>query len=116
MTASVTLTGELLPYAKKLTDTSDQTIVTGTRGVTTTIESVMVAADATGADFSLWVSDGSTSYYLANGVTVAQDVPFQIKEHPFPILPNWSLKCKASVGAHLDVTAVLIQSTTTRSG
>lgn len=116
MSTSVALTGHLIPWAKKLADTSDQTIATGSQGITKTLESVMVSADATGDDFSLWASDGTIIYYLANGVTVSQDAPFQIKEHPWPILPGWSLKCKAATGGHLDVTAVLIQSTTTQSG
>jgi hypothetical protein len=106
--------GNPVGWKQKLTTTADQTIaVTASQDVSFRLDSVIAAADGSGGDFFLWVLDkDGNSIYLVNGQVLAPKTSLQVVNHPLPLKPGETFKCKTITGAnHIDVTAVLVQIT-----
>lgn len=114
MTLISPLNGTRVYKPAKLTTTNATTIATAAEKQALTIDSVRLSARAGGSTISLWVTDGTTSYYLAEDYALSANTALQIEGHHIPMRDGWSLKAQAGTANIIDVSAVLIQSNPTQ--
>lgn len=104
----------VLKASSRIDSASDTTLYAASEKRFATIESVWVSLSAAGSStVSIWVTNGTTDYYLVEDATVGASSSFSITDHNIPLVKDWSLKCRAGTAGRVDVTAVLIESNPT---
>ncbi len=108
MTAFIQSVGSLEPFAFTLADTNPRTIKASDNATKFQIESVIAAASGT-ATFRLWVDiGGGTEVDIIPGEALTAGDMFLLNGHPLLLKPGWTLKCSATLGGVVDVTASLL--------
>ncbi|MBX9455853.1 MAG: hypothetical protein KL863_07410 [Rhizobium sp.] len=98
------------PKGVKLTTTDPTTIMSGPVSGFLTLESLRYSCDGTPTDLSLWVTDGTTSWFLMKDYAVAaNDLEPPIEDH-IVLKTGWSLRAQASNANQIDILAVFIVS------
>lgn len=109
MTTFTQAPGGLESFAFPLADTNDYTIVTATNTIQYQLESLQAAADGSGT-FQLWLDiGGGTEVNIVPAEAMTAGDIFPVKDHPILLKPGWALKCSASAGNVIDVTASLLK-------
>ena len=110
MTLFAPTVAQRVTYPVKLTTTNATTIasVADAKRVLT-LESVLICADAGGSTIDLWVTDGSTSYYLIKGKTIAANTYELLTDHHVVLTDGWSLKAQAGTANKIDITAIALR-------
>ena len=106
----VASTGQRVLKPVKLSTTSATVIATAAQKSLLTIDSIWINCDTGGSTLDLYVTDGTNSYYLIKGKTIAANTYEQVKDHHIPLYSGWSLRAVAGTANRIDITAVLFQS------
>lgn len=108
--------GQRVLRPQKLSSTSNFLICTATEKGTLTIESITIAAGAgaTGALFSLSVTNGTTDWFLMNGSVLADHQTTILDTQHIPLQVGWSIKAQCNTAGVVDVIAVAFQSNPTQ--
>lgn len=102
--------GTNFPIFVNLTTTAATDIYVVGTGWQATIESLLVSCGDTITVVSVWVTDGTTLWYLRNGKSFAINTDDHIKEHPLVLRAGWKICASASVAGKISVTgSILLQ-------
>lgn len=110
MSMQIIGTGRQKPVGVKLTTTNATTIVAGPSAGIDTIEALCYSC-GTSTTLSLWLTDGTTNWYLLNGETIAANSHAIITDFPLQLLSGWSLKAQAGAADRIDIIAITARST-----
>lgn len=109
MTLFVPSNGYRQPIAKSRIAATATTLFTASEKRQGVIDSILVSNNSTGSvTVKVWVTDGTTDFYIVEDVAIAATGQVQIKDHHFPLQNGWSLKVQAGTANRLDVTAVIL--------
>lgn len=110
MTMVIESTGRQKAYGVKLISTNATTIVAGPSSGIDTLESLSYSCAAS-TTLSIWLTDGTTSWYLLNGETIAANTHAIITDHHLQIPSGWSLRAQAAAADRIDILAVTARTT-----
>ena len=110
MTIFAQTNGQRQLRAENLTTTGATLVVTSFEKSTITVESVTISAGAVASTISLSVTDGTTTWFLLNGVTISAHNAVVLDSQHIPLQPGWSIKAQAGTANTLSVLIVLFQS------
>lgn len=105
--------GRQIPKVVNLTTTSATTIMDGKAkdSGTLMLESLRWSVKGTNTDLSIWLTDGTNSYYLMDAETKTARSSGTIKDEYYQLQAGWSLKALASQANQIDILAVFALST-----
>lgn len=110
MTLFITNKGREKPIGKKLNSTSAIPIIEGNSRTILTLESLSISCAAS-TTLSLWITDGTTIYYLKQGETISANTSSIISTMNIPFFDGWSLKAQAGAADRIDIIAIVSQDT-----
>jgi len=107
MSMNIVNTGRQRPKGVKLTTADATTIMPGpaTDTVTRTLESLCYSC-GTSTTLSIWLTDGTTSWYILNGESIAANTHTIIDNLHLIIPSGWSLWAEAGDADRIDILAV----------
>lgn len=107
MSMNIINTGRQRPKGVKLTTTDPTTIMPGpaTDTAVRTLESLCYSC-GTSTTLSIWLTDGTTSWYVLNTETIAANTHAIIDNLPLIIPSGWSLRAQAGAVDRIDILAV----------
>lgn len=108
--------GKRKPIRAKLTTTNATTIFTG--GSYLSYLDAINFCNITGsaATIDLWVNDGTSSYYIVKGQSIAAAGRFQITDLAADIGPGDTLRAQSDTGNAIDIVGVLIEQSAQQVG
>jgi hypothetical protein len=112
MTTVATLGGVIETIAANLTTTDATDLFTVKQGFIATLESLLISC-ATSTTIKIWITDGTTEWFLRNTETMAANTHDQIKDHPVLLLPNWKIRAQAGAANQISITGAVIRATST---
>lgn len=112
MSLFIPASGRQKPIGVKLTTTNATTIIAGSTSGIYTLESLSYSCN-TSTTLSLWLTDGTTIWYIKEALTVAANTGDIIKDHHIQIHPGWSLVAQAAAANRIDLIAVVALATQT---
>lgn len=107
MTMNIINTGRQRPKGVKLTTTGATAIMPGppTDTATRTLESLCYSCAAS-TTLSIWLTDGTISWYILNGETIAANSHAVIDNLPLILPSGWSLVAQAAEADRIDIIAI----------
>lgn len=98
--------GRQRPVGVKLTTADPTPVVAGSALGIDTLESLSYSCAAS-TTLSIWLTNGTTSWYLLNGETIAANTHAIISDHHLQIPTGWSLMAEAGAADRIDLIAVV---------
>jgi hypothetical protein len=112
MTTVATLGGVIETIAVNLTTTGATDLLVVKTGFIATLESLLISC-ATSTTIKVWITDGTTEWFLCNAETMTANTHIQIKDHPVLLLPNWKIRAQAGAANQISITGAVIRATAT---